>query len=125
MCKSNKRAIRRHLTRRYSKRQVALYAQVFSSYEATQRRRHYNYFSQNSINCGNARCCFCMNDRRNPWHTKQQRLTLQERKSDDSFNDQLNEVSDSKLNWLELLREGCSWFDSNKRMVRVNPQERL
>ena len=89
MCKSKKRGVRRDLTARYQQRQVTLYANFFGWEEARRRRKTYNYKKQNSVNCGNARCCFCMNDRRNPWHTKKQKLTLAEIRAYDSFCDQL------------------------------------
>lgn len=94
MCKCKMRGIRRDLTERYSKRQVTLYANFYGWEEALRRRKGYNYHTHNSLNCGNARCCFCMNDRRNPWHSKKEKLTLAEQRMYDSFIDQLNDYLD-------------------------------
>lgn len=91
MCKSNKRAIRRHLTNRYSQRQVRLYANFYGWEEARRRRKGYNYYTHNALNCGNSGCPYCCNDRRNPWHSTKERLTLAERRMNDSFNDQLDD----------------------------------
>lgn len=47
-------------------------------------------------NMKNCSCHMCCNERRNPWYCGEERLTLQERKAKDDYNDQMKEYYDSE-----------------------------
>jgi hypothetical protein len=84
------RCLRRWLTSCHQSRQVKIDSFYNDPEEALTRRKYYK--KRNALNCGRPRCCFCMNKRHNPWHNKKQQLTIAERRSEDSFQDQMIDI---------------------------------
>ncbi len=83
------------LTRRYVEKQERYYRDHFyhvwnTGYEVTPYMRgHWRKHSYSD--CGRSQCQMCMNVRRCKWYPLEERLTLQERRHYDSFEDQLND----------------------------------
>lgn len=83
------RDLRRWHTECHQSRQVKIDSYYNSVQDALSRKKYYR--KRNALNCGRPRCCFCMNKRRNPWHSTNERLTLSELRCYDSFRDQMED----------------------------------
>ncbi len=42
-------------------------------------------------------CSMCRNERRNPWVNNRERLTMQERKAEDSYKDEIRELNEGDI----------------------------
>lgn len=84
--KNSKRALRRHHDKRVRNRYIQrLHKQGYSIkeiHDTINVDRVYN----NPTVCS---CSMCCNERRNPWNTKRERLTIQERKAEDVFKEEI------------------------------------
>lgn len=87
----SKRALRRHHRARLVKRETNRLSLTWTHIKDLT-----IFVNKRYNNMKNCSCYLCCNERRNPWLGGEERLTLQERRALDSYDDQMEEYYDSE-----------------------------
>lgn len=92
MEKNRKRALRRHHTRRMHKRAVEMVKGWYWPPEAPSRQELFETARRYRDHMKVCSCSSCGNPRNNVWSHRREKMTMPERKAEDSYLDQLEEV---------------------------------